>query len=97
PGCTLLPYTTLFRSLGDFAEEPDERRHRGRGDQPRPDLLRRSVGPDWRRRRDPRRNPRGGETLPPVVPARTARLGGHPLPIKQRLSAELDPLDLVIR
>src|SRR5437016_8879575 len=59
--------------LGDFAEEPDERRHRGRGDQPHPDLLRWSVGPDRWRRRDLRRDSRGGETLPPVVPARVSR------------------------
>src|SRR2546425_6891344 len=59
--------------LGDLAEEPDERRHRGRADQPHPDLLRWSVGPDRWRRRDLRRDPRGSEALPPVVPARVSR------------------------
>src|SRR5207249_5629446 len=56
--------------LGDYAEEPDERSHRGGRDQHHPDLFRRSARPDRRHRRDPRRNPRGGEALSPLVPTR---------------------------
>src|SRR5207249_6572477 len=59
--------------LGDYAEEPDERSHRGGRDQHHPDLFRRSARPDRRHRRDPRRNPLGGEAVPPQVPTRLGR------------------------
>src|SRR5439155_22401353 len=74
--------------LRDYAEEPDEWRHRGGRDQHHPDLFRRSARPDRRHRRDPRRNPRGGEAVPPLVPT---RLGRHFRPgtpkLRQRSSS----------
>src|SRR3989442_8849630 len=39
--------------LGDYAEEPDERSHRGGRDQHHPDLFRRPARPDWRRSEEP--------------------------------------------
>src|SRR3989441_11869960 len=63
---TLFPYTTLFGS----AEEPDDRRNRGRRDQHHPDLLRRPAWPDRRRRRDSRRDPRRGKAVHALVPPR---------------------------
>src|SRR3989441_3434526 len=71
------PRWGLVGLFGDYAEEPDERSHRGGRDQHHPDLLRRSAWPDRRHRRDPRRNPRGGEAVPPLVPT---RLGRHSRP-----------------
>src|SRR3989442_5727374 len=68
--------------LGDYAEEPDERSHRGGRDQHHPDLLRRSARPDRRHGGDPRRNPRGGEAVPPLVPT---RLGQHSRPSPSKL------------
>src|SRR3989449_9137085 len=46
------------------------------------DLLRRSAWPDRRHRRDSRRNPRGGEAVPPLVPT---RLGGQARPSTPKL------------
>src|SRR5206468_822615 len=79
--------------LRDYAEEPDEWRHRGGRDQHHPDLFRRSARPDRRHRRDPRRNPRGGEALSPLVPT---RLGRHFRPgtpkLRQRSSSPFSDL-----
>src|SRR3989442_8879772 len=76
------PRSGTLGLLGDHAEEPDERRHRGRCNQHRPDLLRWSGRPDRRRRRDPRRDPRRGKAVSPLVPPRLSHPNppAHPTP-----------------
>src|SRR5437667_8523453 len=61
--------------LRDYAQEPDEWRHRGGRDQHHPDLFRRPARHDWRRRRDSRRNPRRSEAVPPLVRSEERRVG----------------------
>src|SRR5437773_4292053 len=66
--------------LRDHAEEPDERSHRRRCDQHHPDLLRRPARHNRWPHRDPRRDPRGGETVHALVPEDVGWSSGHGVP-----------------